>query len=143
MKRCLKCVYGCNDFQLLFYALQFQNVLPSVDAIISSFALAVSLLLHMVWSWFWWRRLHFSLRFMVSMISSFYGCNNFFFCVSGVLGSVYGFNGFFLFSVRSMVSMASSVQACNSFFLCLSGVVTIRHGVVVTLMGKSSFLCAL
>ena len=88
-------VYGFNGFLFFLCALWFQWFLPFKHAVISSFVLAVSLLSHMIWSWFWWESLPFYLRSVVSMISSFYGCRNFFLCLSGVEESVYGLNDFF------------------------------------------------
>ena len=90
-------VYGFTGLFRFLCALWFQWFLPFMHALVSSFVQAVSLLSHMVWWWFWWKSLPRSLRTMVSMSSSFYGCCHFFLCLSSVKESVYGFNEFFLF----------------------------------------------
>ena len=113
-----------------------------VNAVSSSFVFAVPSLFYMVWLWLKWKIFLF--------LSSLYGIEDFFIlwmqsflllfkqCPSKCLW----FQWFIAFSLRSMVSMVSSFQACSDFFLCLSGVITIPHGMVVVLMGKSSFFFA-
>ena len=96
------------------------NVYPSMDAIISFAAEAVFKKVYMVSM-----ISSFSVRSMVSRISSFYGCSNVVLCFSGVFTITHGMvaalmNKSSFFCV--LYGINDFFHGCNNFFLCLDGV---------------------